>query len=173
MLNEIKADLLKINPNRNLFLSFLVQFLAPTPFKAVLFYRLSHYFFLKNLNFLSVLFETFIKWRYASDIRRTAVIGGGLTLPHPYGIVIGGDVIIGDSCHIGQHVTIGGNMGKTIHKRSQPIIGNNCFICANSVVVGPIEIGENTIIGAGSVVVSSIPSNVVAAGNPCKIIRQK
>lgn len=94
-------------------------------------------------------------------------------MPHPYGIIVGGKSIVGENCHIGQHVTIGGNLGKKINGRSQPIIGKNCYICANSVVVGPIEIGDNVIIGAGSVVTKSIPSNVVAAGNPCVILKHR
>lgn len=73
---------------------------------------------------------------------------GGIILPHPYGIVIGGYSKIGQNCHIGQHVTIGGNMGKQKNGQTQPVIGNDCFICANSIVVGPITIGDNVIIGA-------------------------
>lgn len=49
-------------------------------------------------------------------------------------------------------------------------IGNNCFIGARTVILPNVEIGDNTIIGAGSVVTKNIPSNVVAAGVPCKII---
>lgn len=98
---------------------------------------------------------------------------GGLIFPHPYGIVIGGYSKIGQNCHIGQHVTIGGNMGKQKNGQTQPVIGNDCFICANSIVVGPITIGDNVIIGAGSMVIHDIPSNVGAAGNPCRIIKQR
>ncbi len=64
-------------------------------------------------------------------------------------------------------------MGKQKNGQTQPVIGNDCFICANSIVVGPITIGDNVIIGAGSVVIHDIPSNVVAAGNPCRIIKQR
>ena len=51
------------------------------------------------------------------------------------------------------------------------IIGNNCFIGARSTILPGVTIGDNTIIGAGSVVTKDIPSNVVAVGNPCKIIK--
>ena len=50
-------------------------------------------------------------------------------------------------------------------------IGNNCWIGANSVICPGVTIGENTVIGAGSVVTKDIPANVVAAGNPCRVIR--
>lgn len=173
MIDELKQDLLRISPHKHCWITFFLEFIKPGAFKAILCYRISHYFHTKKIPFLAILFETLIKWRYASDIRRGAKIGGGIILPHPYGIIIGGESKICKNCHIGQHVTIGGNMNKQKEGQTQPIIGNNCFICANSVVVGPITIGDNVIIGAGSVVVCDIPSNVVAAGNPCRIIKPR
>lgn len=59
-------------------------------------------------------------------------------------------------------------------KVKKPIkIGNNVWIGANSVILPEIEIGNNVVIGAGSVVTKNIPSNSIAVGNPCKIIKQK
>ena len=51
-------------------------------------------------------------------------------------------------------------------------IGNNVWIGANSVILPGVSIGDNTVIGAGSVVTKDIPSNVVAVGNPCKVLRE-
>ena len=51
-------------------------------------------------------------------------------------------------------------------------IGDNCWIGANSVICPGVTIGENSVIGAGSVVTRDIPANSVAAGNPCKVIRE-
>lgn len=60
------------------------------------------------------------------------------------------------------------------HKKSEPIIiGNNVWIGANSTVLPAVIIGDNVIIGANSVVTKNIPSNSVAVGNPCKVIKQK
>ena len=50
-------------------------------------------------------------------------------------------------------------------------IGDNCWIGANTVICPGVTIGENSVIGAGSVVTRDIPANVVAAGNPCRVIR--
>ncbi|WP_279324114.1 DapH/DapD/GlmU-related protein [Christiangramia portivictoriae] len=51
-------------------------------------------------------------------------------------------------------------------------IGNNVWIGGNSVINPGVKIGDNTVVGSGSVVTRDIPSNVIAAGNPCKVIRQ-
>uniref|UniRef100_UPI00301C5769 DapH/DapD/GlmU-related protein n=3 Tax=Bacteria TaxID=2 RepID=UPI00301C5769 len=51
-------------------------------------------------------------------------------------------------------------------------IGDNVWIGANSVVLPGVKIGENSVIGAGSVVTKDIPSNVVAVGNPCRVLRE-
>lgn len=87
--------------------------------------------------------------------------------------------------YIGDHVMIGPNV--TLATAGHPIdpdyrrnvaqfnipihIGNNVWIGANAVVLPGIRIGDNTVIGAGSVVTKDIPSNVVAVGNPCRVLR--
>lgn len=98
-------------------------------------------------------------------------IGGGLVIWHGYGLVLACHKI-GENCSIWQGVTIGRNPkpGMVIDK---PTIGDNVSILTNAVVAGGIEIGDNTSIGAGSIVLKSMPSNVIVAGNPAKIIRTK
>lgn len=60
-----------------------------------------------------------------------------------------------------------------LHIKTKPIkICDNVLIGANSIVLKGVTIGENTVIGAGSVVTKGIPANVIAAGNPCKVIRE-
>ena len=51
-------------------------------------------------------------------------------------------------------------------------IGNNCWIGAGSIILPGVTIGDNTVIGAGSVVTKDIPANVVAVGNPCRVLRE-
>lgn len=90
-------------------------------------------------------------------------------------------VEIGDNCIIGANTIITDSDWHCLKpnnrftgeiKTSPVIIKNNVFIGANSIILKGTTIGENTIIGAGSVVAGNIPSNVIAAGNPCKIIKQ-
>lgn len=86
-------------------------------------------------------------------------------------------VSIGDDVMIGTNVMIGDrNDHEDRYPQWQPkpiFIGNNVWIGMNSIVMRGVTIGENTIIGANSVVTNDIPANVIAAGNPCRIIKER
>ncbi len=87
--------------------------------------------------------------------------------PHPVGIVIGKGVKIGNNCTIYQNVTIG---AKTGIGDKYPTLGNNITVYANTCIIGDVTIGDNAIIGACSLVLQDIPANVIAVGNPAKVI---
>lgn len=89
-----------------------------------------------------------------------------------------GEIRIGEKVMFGPAVTMA-TVGHPINPEMReymycdPVtIGDNCWIGAGSVICPGVTIGENTVIGAGSVVTKDIPANVVAAGNPCKVIRE-
>lgn len=89
-------------------------------------------------------------------------------------------IYIGDNVKIGPNVNFyaaGHPIDPTIRNTNIEFgceirIGNNVWIGGNSVINPGVEIGHNSVIGSGSVVTSNIPCNVVAAGNPCKVIRE-
>lgn len=110
--------------------------------------------------------------------------------------ISGGNIVIGDNCGFsgvsiisGCSVTIGNNVlcganviigdrnnHENIFKEFKPApvsIGNNVWVGMNSVVMKGVTIGENSIIGANSVITKSIPANVIAAGSPCKVIKER
>ncbi len=90
------------------------------------------------------------------------------------------DIFVGSNTMLGPNVvlaTAGHPILPTLRKYSLqynlPIhIGKNCWLGAGAIVLPGVTIGDNTVIGAGSVVTKDIPSNVVAVGNPCKVLRQ-
>ena len=95
-------------------------------------------------------------------------------------LVDDGDIFIGNYVMFGPNVTLA-TAGHPIMPQLRqegmqfniPIrIGNNVWIGAGTIVLPGVTIGENTVIGAGSVVTKDIPANVVAVGNPCKILRE-
>lgn len=89
-------------------------------------------------------------------------------------------IYIGDYTMIGPNVTIATaghpilpELREKLYQYNMPVnIGRNCWIGAGVTIVPGVTIGDNTVIGAGSVVTKDIPENVVAVGNPCKVMRQ-
>ena len=89
-------------------------------------------------------------------------------------------IYIGDSTMIGPNVTIAtaGHpilpvLREKVYQFNLPVrIGKNCWIGAGAIILPGITIGDNTVVGAGSVVTKDLPANVVAVGNPCRILRE-
>lgn len=80
--------------------------------------------------------------------------------PHPYGIVISSDTTLGEDVVIGQQVTIGNKNGVF----ASPRIGNRVYIAAGAKVLGDLEIGDDSIVGANAVVTRDVPANVIVVG---------
>ncbi len=144
-------------------------------FRAVFLYRLAHRSYRKGGRVMPEIYRRWMVRSCGCEIGSSAEIAGGLRLAHPHGISIGGDVKIESMVKIGQLVSIGGNFMKTDETsgRTQPHLGERCQICIGAVVVGPVEVGEHSIVGANSVVMSSIQPYSVVLGNPARVIRKK
>lgn len=105
-------------------------------------------------------------------------IGEGSYLNFNCNFVDDGKINIGKRVMFGPSVTIA-TVGHPIHPEmreymyTDPVtIGDNCWIGAGVTICPGVSIAENSVVGAGSVVVHDIPANSVAAGNPCKVIRE-
>ena len=123
-------------------------------FHALLFHRIAHLLSKIHLFFLTRLISQTARFITGIEIHPKAIIGKRLFIDHGMGIVIGETTEIGDNCTIYHGVTLGGT-GKDKNKR-HPTIGNNVLIGAGSKVIGPIYIGDNSKIGAGSVVFKNV-----------------
>ena len=149
--------------------STMEVFLYPS-FKAIIGYRIAHKLFVKKHYFLA-------RWISQRTVRKTgieihpgATIGKGLFIDHGNGVIIGETTIIGDNVTLYQGVTLGGT-GKEKGKR-HPTIGDNVMVSAGAKVLGSFTVGENSKIGAGSVVLSEVPPNSTVVGVPGRVVKR-
>ena len=135
---------------------------------ALWFYRFDHWLWSHGLRTPARFLSQFGRWLTGIEIHPGAEIGKRLFIDHGMGVVVGETTIIGDEVTIYQGVTLGGT-GKEQGKR-HPTIGNGVVIGAGARVLGNIEIGHNSRIGAGSVVLRSVPDDSTVVGVPGHII---
>lgn len=101
-----------------------------------------------------------------ADIPPSVRIGRNFFIPHPVGIVIGRGTVIGNNVKMMSGVVLGSkNAHLSYSDNLYPVVGNNVFIGANSVILGPISIGDESIIGACTVVTTSVPPGSVVRGS--------
>lgn len=144
-------------------------FLYPS-FKVMLYYRIAHRLYLKHHYFWA-------RWVSQKGVRRTGIeihpgarIGRGLFIDHGNGVIIGETSVIGDNVTLYQGVTLGGT-GKEQGKR-HPTVGNNVMISTGAKVLGSFKIGDNSKIGAGSVVLDEVPPNSTVVGVPGRVVKR-
>ncbi len=146
----------------------LEVFLYPS-FKAILRYRIAHHLYKKKHFFLARWYSQRTVRKTGIEIHPGATIGRGLFIDHGHGVVIGETAIVGDNVTLYQGVTLGGT-GKEQGKR-HPTVGNNVMISAGAKILGSFMIGENSKIGAGSVVLTEVPPNSTVVGVPGRVVK--
>lgn len=137
---------------------------------AIWFHRISHRLWKRNFPTLARMVSQLGRWLTGIEIHPGARIGKGLFIDHGMGVVIGETCEIGDNVTLYQGVTLGGT-GKEKGKR-HPTIGNNVLIASGAKVLGSMKIGDNSKIGAGSVVLKEVPPNSTVVGVPGHVIIQ-
>lgn len=137
---------------------------------AILAYRVAHKLYIGKKYFPARAVSQAARFLTGIEIHPGATIGRGLFIDHGAGVVIGETAEIGDNCTLYQGVTLGGT-GKDSGKR-HPTLRDNVMIGAGAKVLGPIEIGANSKIAAGAVVLKDIPEDSTAVGIPARVVRR-
>jgi serine O-acetyltransferase len=137
-------------------------------FHAVLVYRLAHWFWTHRFYFFGRFVSHIGRALTGIEIHPGAVIGKAFFIDHGMGVVIGETSEIGDNVTLFHGVTLGGTAWQK--GKRHPTIGNNVVIGTGAKVLGPVKIGDNTRIGANSVVISEIPPNSIVVGIPGKVV---
>lgn len=130
-------------------------------------YRLERKLYLNKIPVLPDFIYHFIYFLHNSRIPYQAEIGEG-SESNGGGIHIHADVKIGCNVMISQHTAIGPRKGKD----GVPKVGNNVHLGPGAKILGPVEIGDNSIIGANAVVLDSVPPYSIVAGIPARVVRR-
>lgn len=121
---------------------------------------------------ISSFLSQFARFLTGIEIHPGATIGKRLFIDHGMGVVIGETTIIGDDCQLYQGVTLGG-VGTGEHKvKRHPTLKNNVMISAGAKIIGDVVIGDNSIVGASSVVLKDVPPNCTVVGVPGRIVKE-
>ena len=139
-------------------------------FRVMLSYRRAHKLYLKGHFFWARFISQRAARKTGIEIHPGATIGKGLFIDHGAGVIIGETTVIGDNVTLYQGVTLGGN-GKETGKR-HPTLEDNVMVSAGAKIIGSFTIGENSKIGAGSVVIEEVPPNCTVVGVPGHIVKQ-
>jgi serine O-acetyltransferase len=135
---------------------------------AIWLHRISHWFYKRDFILLPRMISNLGRFLTGIEIHPGATIGKGLFIDHGTGIVIGETAEVGDNVTLYQGVTLGGT-GKEKGKR-HPTIGDNVVVASGAKVLGSFFVGENSKIGAGSVVLKAVPPNSTVVGIPGQVV---
>lgn len=169
ILQYIKEEIKVIRERDAAIHSNLEVFLYPS-FHAILWHRLAHKLYKKKCFLTARLISQLAAHFTGIEIHPGATIGKGLFIDHGHGVVIGETAILGDNVTLYQGVTLGGT-GKE-HGKRHPTIGNNVMISAGAKVLGSFTVGDNSKIGAGSVVLHEVPPNSTVVGVPGRVVKR-
>ena len=109
-----------------------------------------------------------VHWILGIELDYKTAVGSGLSLRHGVGLVVHRNVVIGAGCTLRQGVTIGERRGDG----KCPVIADRVEVGANAVLLGPVRIGESSMIGAGAIVLHDVEAFTVVAGNPAVVIKR-
>lgn len=170
IINYIKEEAQVIKDRDPAIKSTIEVILYPS-FYAILNHRIAHKFYTKRHYFLARWISQQSRKKTGIEIHPGAIIGKGLFIDHGMGVIIGETCEIGDNVTLYQGVTLGGT-GKE-HGKRHPTIGNGVMVSAGAKILGSFTVGDNSRIGSGSVVLSEVPEDCTVVGIPGRIVKRQ
>src|SRR3954462_3508312 len=170
VLQNLKEDIKVIFEQDPAARSYIEVILTYSGLHAIWSHRIAHAFHKRKYYFLARVISQISRFFTGIEIHPGARIGSRLFIDHGMGVVIGETCEIGDNVTIYQGVTLGGT-GKEKGKR-HPTIKDNVLIATGAKVLGSIIVGENSKIGGGSVVLKEVPPNSTVVGIPGRVVIQ-
>jgi serine O-acetyltransferase len=138
---------------------------------AVLLHRVSHWFYQRRRYVIARSISQFSRLLTGIEIHPGATIGKRLFIDHGLGVVIGETAEIGDDVLLYQGVTLGGT-GNRVGKR-HPTVGDRVVVGTGASILGNIRLGDDVKVGAGSVVVHSVPEGATVVGIPGRVVKAR
>ena len=170
MLNTLRRDIQSVFDRDPAARSLPEVLLCYPGLYAVWGYRLSHWLWTHHLKLPGRYVSQIMRFFTGIEIHPGAKIGRGLFIDHGMGVVIGETAELGEEVTLYHTVTLGGtNLQKG---KRHPTIGDRVTIGAGAKVLGPIEIGCDSRIGANAVVVKAVPPDVVVVGVPGEVVQR-
>ena len=141
-------------------------------------FRLAHLLRQSTITFILflpyfLLYRFFVEWLLCIELPWKTRIGPGFRIDHGQALVINDHTIFGANCTVRNSTTIGNKKLKDGTYTASPRFGDRVDIGANAVIIGPVTIGNDAVIGAGAVVVKDVPAGHVAVGNPMRIFARE
>jgi serine O-acetyltransferase len=142
-------------------------FLAYSGLHAVWGYRVAHRLWIWRWYLVARIYSQLVRSLTGVEIHPGATVGRRLFIDHGMGVVIGETAVVGDDVLLYHGVTLGGT--SSVPERRHPTIGDRVTIGAGASVLGPVTIGNDSIVGANAVVVRDAPENSVLTGIPARV----
>ena len=168
--SKIRRDVASVIERDPAARSWLEVMLVYSGLHVIWVHRITHWLWVRNVRFLARWLSQAARWLTGIEIHPGATIGPGFFIDHGMGVVIGETAEVGADVTLYHGVTLGGT-SLTKGKR-HPTIGDRVVIGAGAKVLGAIEIGADSRVGANAVVVKSVPPNSVVVGVPGQIVKR-
>jgi serine O-acetyltransferase len=172
LIKDTKSDLMRLKTEYGV--NPVLGFLTNRGYHALLVYRIAHFLDNYKIPLLPLILTRLIQILYAVDIDYRAKIEGGVVIIHGICTVIGLGVTIKSGTTIYHGVTLGRKKQGLIVPADDgfPTIKNNCLLGAGAKILGPITIGENSVIGPNCVVMEDLPDNYILKFNDIYFIKK-